>query len=273
MDAVTVAGLAAAICAIGVAIDSAELLVTRAQLASGGFYDWRVLRTGQPSFAHLPSARLFDRIFSYPQVLAIPIVQLASAAVLVSLPIIGAPPAVGAVAAGTVLVARMLLYARNQYGQDGSDQMMLVVMMGATVALAANDERVASIAMAYVAAQLLLSYLVAGTAKAISPIWRSGAAIVGILSTEGYGVPALGARLSRHRHLAKALCWFVILFECLCPLLLVAGTTGSVVLIVLGLAFHLGIATLMGLNVFLWSFGAAYPAVYLVGVWVDGLWG
>ena len=40
---------------------------------------------------------------------------------------------------GTVLVARMLLYARNQYGQDGSDQMMLVVMMGVTIALAAND--------------------------------------------------------------------------------------------------------------------------------------
>jgi len=115
--------------------------------------------------------------------------------------------------------------------------------------------------------------VVAGTAKAISPIWRGGDAMIGVLSTEGYGVPSLGAKLARHRNVARLLCWSVITFECGCPLLLVAGTPGSVVLIVAGLVFHVGIAALMGLNVFLWRFAAAYPAVFMVGQWVDGLWG
>jgi len=128
MDAVAVAGVVGAISAIGVLIDSAELLVIRAQLGSGGIYDWHVLRTTQPSFDHLPSARLFDRIFAYPHVLALPVVQIIAAATLVTIPVVGGPGAVGAVAAGVILAARMLLYARNQYGQDGSDQMILVVM-------------------------------------------------------------------------------------------------------------------------------------------------
>lgn len=272
MDAVAVASLVGAICAIGVLIDSAELLVIRHQLQPGGIYDWHVLRTSQPSFDHLPSARLANQVFGYPQVLVLPMVQIVAATVLVTVAVLGRPGALGAAAAAVILVARMLLYARNQYGQDGSDQMILVVMMGVSVAQAANDQQVAAIAMAYVAGQLLLSYVVAGTAKAISPIWRSGDAMIGVLSTEGYGVPSLGATLARHRRIARGLCWWVIVFECGCPLLLVLGAPGSVVLIAAGLAFHVGIAALMGLNVFLWSFAAAYPAVFMVGRWVDGLW-
>ena len=34
---------------------------------------------------------------------------------------------------------------------------------------------------------------------------------------------------------------------------------------------HGGIAFAMGLNVFFWSFCAAYPAVYMIGLWVDGI--
>lgn len=271
MDAVQVAGLVGAICAVGILLDSAELVVVRAHFASGGVYDWQVLRTAQPAFDFRPQARVFARIFGYPHVLALPIVQIIAAVVLVSLPLSGGPSSLGAAAAAVILAARMLLYARNQYGQDGSDQMILVVMMGVFVALGFNDDRVATIAMSYVAAQLLLSYVVAGSAKAISPVWRRGDAIVGILSTEGYGVPRLGEWLAKHRSIALAICWSVIIFECACPLLLLAGTSGSTVLIAVGLGFHVGIATLMGLNVFLWSFAAAYPAVYLIGQWVDSL--
>lgn len=171
------------------------------------------------------------------------------------------------------MLARALLNARNQYGQDGSDQMILVVLIGVLVAQAAGGEEVASVAMAYLAGQLLLSYLVAGSAKAVSPIWRGGQAMVGILGTQGYGVPRLGTIPGRHPWAAKAPCWSMILFECGGPFLILGGSRGALALIAAGLLFHVGIASLMGLNVFLWSFAACYPAVFLVGRWVDGLWG
>jgi hypothetical protein len=170
------------------------------------------------------------------------------------------------------LVVRMLLYLRNQLGLDGSDQMTLVVCTGVAVALLVPDHGAQLIALDYVAAQLLLSYAVAGIAKAISPTWRSGKAIVGILSTIGYGSPPVGAFLKRHPRLAQAACWWVIAFECSAAALILLGTPGAVAIIAVGLCFHVSIALLMGLNNFVWSFGAAYPALLLLAHSADALW-
>lgn len=92
------------------------------------------------------------------------------------------------------------------------------------------------------------------------------------MSTIGYGSPPVGAFLGRHRRLALAACWSVIVFECSAPFLLLLGTPGAFAIIVVGLCFHLSIALLMGLNNFLWSFGAAYPALLFLAHSVDTLW-
>jgi hypothetical protein len=42
--------------------------------------------------------------------------------------------------------------------------------------------------------------------------------------------------------------------------------------IVADLMFHASIAVLMGLNVFVWSFAAAYPALILLGHDSGSLW-
>jgi hypothetical protein len=78
--------------------------------------------------------------------------------------------------------------------------------------------------MTGIAAQLLLSYAVAGAAKAVSPAWRSGDAITGMMSTIDFGVPKFGRFLRDNPPLARALCWSVIVFECGAVLAIVAGT-------------------------------------------------
>jgi hypothetical protein len=260
--------------AIGVSIDSLELLADRVQLQEGGLYGYSVLATGRPLTLWGPFAPVFGAVFRYPAVLGLAIVQLCSASVLLIAAGVRTPawliPA--GLATAAILLARMLLYMRNQLGLDGSDQMTLVVCTGMAVALLVPDHGAQVLALDYVAAQLLLSYAVAGIAKAISPAWRSGEAIAGILSTIGYGSPSVGAFLKRNPPIARAACWAVIVFECSAVVLILFGTPGAVAIIVIGLGFHISIAVLMGLNNFLWSFGAAYPALLFLAHSVDTLW-
>jgi hypothetical protein len=60
------------------------------------------------------------------------------------------------------------------------------------------------------------------------------------------------------------MCWGVIAFECGSPSLVLGGTSGALLLTAVGLSFHLGTAVVMGLNTFVWAFGACYPAVILI---------
>jgi hypothetical protein len=274
MNPQSVALWCAAPLAIGVSVDSLELLADRRQLQEGGLYGYSVLATGRPITLWGPLAPALGTVFRYPAVLSLAAAQMAAAAVL----IVAASVHTSAwfvpagLAAAAILGARMLLYLRNQLGLDGADQMTLVVATGVAVALLVPDHGAQMLALDYVACQLLLSYLVAGIAKAISPAWRSGRAIVGIMSTIGYGTPAVGAFLKRHPPLAGAACWAVIIFECSAVLLVLAGVPGAVVIIVVGLGFHISIALLMGLNNFVWSFGAAYPALLLLAHSIGSLW-
>ncbi len=260
--------------AIGICLDCLELLAERAQLAEGGIYGYSVLVTGRPLTLMGPMAPVFAAIFRYPAVLGLVAAQLAAAAVLLAAATLRSPELIvpAGIAVLVVLVARMLLYLRNQFGLDGSDQMMLVVASGLAVALLVPDRDAATIALYYVAAQLLLSYAVAGIAKAISPSWRSGRAIPEILSTIGHGSPSVGVHLRGHPRLSRLACWSVILFECSVPLLIVLGTPGAIAIIAAGLGFHLSIALLMGLNNFIWSFTATYPALLLLAHGIDSLW-
>jgi hypothetical protein len=165
----------------------------------------------------------------------------------------------------------MLFYARNGLGLDGGDQMLLVVLVSAFLAHAGSGTEIATIALAYAAAQLLLAYGASGVAKASSGVWRSGRAIAGITDTIGYGHPRVAAIVKSHSKLSWCLCWTVILFECLAPFLIFGGRKGALALIAAGILFHAGIALVMGLNVFLWSFAATYPALLFIADRIDSL--
>jgi hypothetical protein len=80
---------------------------------------------------------------------------------------------------------------------------------------------------------------------------------------------SVGSFLSHHAGLSCLLCWSVILFECLGPFLVLSGRNGVVIFITLALAFHLGVAIVMGLNIFVWSFVAAYPAIIFMAEHLD----
>jgi hypothetical protein len=260
--------------ATGVAIDSLEIIVDRAQLADGGLYAYSVLASARPLTSSGRFAPMFGLLFRYPAVLGLPAVQLLAATMLLTAAAARTPSLIvpAGIAVGMILGARLLLSLRNQLGFDGSDHMTLVVSTGVGTALLVQDRTAQILALDYVAAQLLLSYAVAGIAKAASPSWRSGDALPGILNTIGFGLPAVGAFLERHSVLARTACWSVLVFECSAAPLLLLGKPGALMIIAAGLCFHLATAVLMGLNHFLWSFGAAYPALLLLAHSTETLW-
>lgn len=143
------------------------------------------------------------------------------------------------------------------FGFEGSDQMASIVLFCLSIRhLIPNTEYISEI---FLMMQLVLSYVVSGIAKLVSQHWRDGSAIVMILSTNSFGIGRANW-LHKKRNFAKFICISVIIFE-ISWLALPFNANLAIGLITLGLFFHLVNSFLMGLNLFVWSFAAAYPLV------------
>ena len=261
--------------AVAVVLDSLEVIADRRQLRAEGLFGLPALVTGRPrTLLQGPFAAPLRRLFAYPAVLAIPLAQVVAAGLLAAAALARTPVlmVLAGLAAIAIVVARLLFQLRNQGGLDGSNHMILTACTALSAVLLVPDPQAQAIAVYYLAAQLLLCYVAAGIAKAASPVWRSGEAVPAITSTLTFGTPRVAAVLSRHPTAGMLVCWSVIVFECSVALLILAGTPGALVIIAGGLAFHVGVALIMGLNTFFWAFASAYPALLFLADKVDRLW-
>ncbi|MBV1855726.1 hypothetical protein [Catellatospora tritici] len=178
---------------------------------------------------------------------------------------VGTYAILGKVAVLTCLATGGYLRFRRGIGGNGADQLTFMVLVTfALVLLAGAGPMTQRAGDVFIAAQLCLAYFASGFAKLVSPVWRSGQAIVGILATEGFGMPSVAARLATLRWLAWLMCWTVILWECTFPVVLIAPPPVTLALLAFGVVFHGGCAIAMGLNRFAWAFCGCYSAVLVV---------
>ncbi|MGW2661987.1 HTTM domain-containing protein [Nocardia tengchongensis] len=249
--------LSAAIGSVAVIIGSLERLATPQLLADGALAGWRVSSTSIPLLTRRSFQGSVGRLLVYPRVLGLVAACVACAVLLVLRP----SWPVNAVAAGVIATTYILLSMRSRFGGDGADQMTIVVFASLALAFGIGQERGEVIVLWFLAAQVCLAYFTAGVAKLVSPVWRSGAALPEILATRAYGHPRAAKILARHRLVAAAMCWSVILLECSFPLALLGIRPLTYLLVISGALLHIGTAILMRLNTFLWAFLATYPAV------------
>jgi hypothetical protein len=246
------------IVAIGIAIDSLEILYSRHEYTSQGILSWDILKLDSRFVLTGRSAWVFRCLLGSPGYLVLISFQLLLAVAIIA----HVPETLLPLCLTGILGIKLLSHLRNVHGGlDGSDQMQIIIFSSLAVFYWVTDLEARMIALWFIAAQSMLSYFAAGIAKLASPIWRSGDAIVGIMATDHYGNQLLSQLLRKNHHLAAIVCWSVILFECLAPTLVFAGPTSCLVFLGCGFIFHSVIAVMMGLNTFLWSFGATYPAV------------
>lgn len=260
MSAVEALTLVTRIAAFAALLSSSESLVRLRWYREGGLMDWQVARLAQTWLTHGRLAQVLERAFDDRGLRGLLVARLVAAVALLAMP---SGYAAGGLAA-FLLVTTCALAVRCSWGHDGADQMMVVTFGPVALAGLSGAAGAATLALWFIAGQLVLAYFVAGIAKLSARGWRDGSALPGVFTTRIYGHAAAAKFLRRHPHLALAGAWGVIAFECLYPVVFVAPTPVLWLLVATSLAFHLIAAVLMGLNTFLWAFVAAYPALLAV---------
>ncbi|WP_412079587.1 hypothetical protein ACLF6K_39310 (plasmid) [Streptomyces xanthophaeus] len=250
---------------VWVVISSAERLATLSEIGAGGIFDPRVnamsaLRKGGAAYTILKNVGTLHHTLLLTRLTAGLVLLLGP----IFLVVIGWP----IVAITTLLAGRLVTYG----GDDGSDQMLAImsVTFAVVLPLGIADPRIAQAGLYFIGAQACLAYSAAGIAKLISPEWRSGVAIRGILSTRTYGLERAARMVQRHPVLALGLASTTIAFECAFLFAPVLPSAALLFLLVVAAAFHASTAVAMGLNGFLWAFVATYPAIVFLNESVRG---
>lgn len=247
---------------IGVAIDTLEYLAVAPHYSSGGIYSGRIIRT---RYRHAP-ARMFsgvhERLFGEPAFRFLLIVRLSFVGLLF------VPAGSDYYYAGclfVIMATGFFTSYRSIYGGDGSNQMQNVVLFGVVASLLIDPASgLRMVGVWFVVLQSCLSYSASGWSKISSPVWRGGDAVFLIFNTATYGRRPVALFLNGKKRLQKFLSWSVMIFEIVFPVVLILPPKGALLLLFIGLSFHLGNAVIMGLNTFFWSFFATYPLVMVV---------
>jgi hypothetical protein len=269
MDPHDVLRVSAGIAAGASALATTELLAAIRDYDRGGVFDcgvnpvslrlerwWARLSWPPPA----PTYRVV-RVFAVLRLIA------AGALLVPGLPAL----ALGVSAAIALVTGAVIARFSSGYTEFG-DQMVKVVLGGAAVGWLGGSETTVRWSVWFIAAQACLAYSAAGSFKLVSPTWRSGAALWTILSMEQTGHPPVGRWLSQRPGWSRALSWGTIVWEATFPLVLIAPPWLLWMWLAAGAIFHLGCAFLMGLNTYLWSFIATYPAVIFVNSSLHAWW-
>lgn len=159
---------------------------------------------------------------------------------------------------------------RRRVGGDGASQMTMLVLTASALDFTFQPiGHCCRAAAFFITAQACLSYIVAGIAKVISGLWRSGDALRNVLDTNTFGSIWLSGILRTHPSLAQFLNWSVVTGEVAFSLVLFAPKPVRLGMLGAGVAFHLVNAVAMGLNDFLWAFLATYPCIYWVATQIS----
>lgn len=259
---------AAVVVSLGIIVGALEDLVTERDFNRAGLMSWEICRLRVSWASRSLIGRGLDTILKYESFRVLLALRLVAAVAV----------AIGAVFGELLSTAILIVFGsslalsvRCPYGLDGAHHMHLVVFGSLFLAsLNTTDTRITAVVTMFIAAQVLLAYIVSGTTKAASARWRSGDAIPGVMATFIYGNSKLHAILQSHPGLALLSCWAVIIFECAFPAAVLLGSPYLEVFLVSGLVFHALTALVMGLNSFFFAFVATYPCViYLSAAWTE----
>lgn len=261
----------------GVVLDSAELighrrLYARGAIFGGGTKGSDVARTSVTPEVFAGYTRLFDRIAIFDRVVTHRVLlALNGLQFVLAFGFIAFPAFTPYIVAVTICIRLISMARHGAHGSEGADHMVLILLVSTMVYYIAPGALAKRSVLWFIAAQSLLAYFTAGIVKARHSRWTKGSAMRQILSTDLFGNRPLADLFSRRTWLGPLLCWAVIVFECLLPLLVFTGPAGCIAFLCMGLVFHLTIAAIQGLNLFVFAFAASYPALLVTSLDLNGL--
>lgn len=163
--------------------------------------------------------------------------------------------------ASILLMTTFILITRFRGPYNGgSDTMSVLVLVCLWFTHIAPSLLWQEIAFGYLALQLALSYFQSGLVKLENREWRSGKALREVFSFTAYPVSESLRNLAHKPRLLLWASWIVIVGELIFPIALLHSVALTIALVFTA-TFHLANAILFGLNRFVWSWLAAYPAI------------
>lgn len=252
---------------VAIFLTALEYLTIIRQFGDGGIYSWKIIKLR----IYPPILKLrLDFLFNKSGVLVILIVRMLCSVYLFVSPI----SQVAVYILAVIVITSLLLAIRNIIGNDGSDQMSVILSISLFISFFFHRPEIAVVSLYFIAAQSILSYVIAGAAKMLSKKWRSGEAIFQIMNTESYGSERIALYLQRSSPMVGAImAWGVMLFETLFFMVVILPYPYFFIFLIWGFCFHIYNAVIMGLNNFFWVFLATYPAVIYANIAFHHYWG
>lgn len=249
----------ALIAAVGILIMSLEDITMFKLFRKEGILSWDVLKL-QGSWSVIGcSGKIANLFLEYGYFRGVIMARLLAA---ITLLMFHGYPLVFAISAFIIFTSLAALTLRSIYGLDGAHQMHLVIWGAFFLSNLAPEQSLGrAFGVWFIAMQAGFAYLVSGIAKLISPMWRSGDALIGVFGTEIYGNRYAYALFARCHGIARIASWTVILFECSFWTIFIVNIRVGWWILAGGLGFHIVVAILMGLNGFLFAFAATYPCI------------
>ncbi len=253
------------IAAVGSVVSACEYIVGPQRFSDNGILSWDVSKFhGKWSISGY-SAAIANYFLSFQRFRYILLARLISALAVALMVLLGKP--LSPIPLLVLVISTICIDLRSPFGLDGAYHMSLIIFVSLFLgSLFPVDSVVREACVWFIALQAGLSYLVAGVSKIPSPVWRNGTGLVGIFSTSIYGNQFIFKLLSRHPTLAAVGSWGIIVFECSFILAFFLDVRYTLVVLGMGVFFHILNAVFMGLNGFLFAFVATYPAVLYVAL-------
>lgn len=168
----------------------------------------------------------------------------------------------------TVFFFQHVLVCREFKGRlsGGSDALLFHILLGLCVSLmgllfpASLGDKVKHAGVFWIAAQLTISYFVAGVAKARHLRWWRGDVLSEVLQSSIYSIPPWLRQLSKYPEVLQRVSVLIIIFELSFPLVWVFPNLVYFYLGI-GILFHFGVWMMFGLHRFFWTWICTYPCL------------
>lgn len=215
-----------------------------------------LLAGGSGAGTHLSSHLPRDR-----QLKAAPIVIIAGSSLL----LLPSGPFLTVAIAAILLAGNLLMFNGMRFGQEGSDHVRLYAaafFFVSSVYSLSEPLQAQRMYLVLVSALGVSFYFGSALVKIVEPTWWSGEALLRALSTSLYGHAMVLRLLAIFPRLAKRLSAGLLIWEITFPMAIFFAGNYLLLWMAIGLLFHLSVALVMRLPLFMFSIGIIYPAIY-----------
>jgi hypothetical protein len=250
--------------AIGALISSSELLQIHRSLRSKNLLSWRINRLAHPSITRVIEKLGVEGVFGYPGILGILAIRAGAALVTIATFFASESSVIPLV---VLSITTLIFTFRSSESNDGSDQMGSIAVLACTLTEISGTQAGKCIGLTFIAFQASLAYGTSGFLKAGAKGWRDGTFVLDILRTSSFGNKHVLGFLKNKLLLVTLLGCGVAYGDCGLSVAMFLPPPVCITTLACGVMLHVGIAFVLGLNTFLWSFVATYPAL----LWISSV--